>query len=75
MKGGRKVCPLGQLKRQLQVVGLKLVHLILSGGFSVFELFVKKVSGLSGEKVTICDNLASHFSPSVNSACNEVEII
>ena len=38
-----------------------------------FKLFVKKVSSLSGEKVMIIgDNLASHFSPSVISACNEM---
>ena len=38
------------------------------------ELFLKKVSSLFGEKVIIGDNLASHFSPSVISACNEMGI-
>ena len=39
-----------------------------------FELFLKKVSSLSGEKVIIGDNLASHYSPSVISTCNEMGI-
>ena len=39
-----------------------------------FELFVRKISSLPVEKVIIGDNLASYFSPSVISACNEMRI-
>ena len=39
-----------------------------------FELFLKKVSSIPGEKVILGDNLTSHFSPSVINACNEMGI-